>query len=89
MRPYGREQDWGRTFRRLLERYRRDDGTKWGGKSLERATGGYVSRQWVGHLKSGRINEPGFSKIIAISRAMGIPLAEWTRVEGRGSGEPR
>lgn len=77
MRPYGREQDWGRTFRRLLERYRRDDGTKWGGKSLERATGGYVSRQWVGHLKSGRINEPGFGKVVAISRAMGVPLEEW------------
>lgn len=78
MRPHGREQDWGRTFQRLLERYRRDDGTKWGGKSLERATGGYVSRQWVGHLKSGRIKEPGFGKIVAISRAMGVPLEEWT-----------
>lgn len=44
---------------------------------MERATGGYVSHQWVGHLKSGRIKEPGFSKIIAISRAMGVPLEAW------------
>jgi hypothetical protein len=64
-------------FRRLLERHRRDDGTKWGGKSLERATHGYVSRQWIGHLKSGRIKEPGFGKIVAISRAMGVPLEAW------------
>lgn len=61
----------------MLERHRRDDGTKWGGKALERATGGYVSNQWVGHLKSGRIKEPGFGKIVAISRAMGVPLHEW------------
>ena len=65
----------------MLERHRRDDGTKWGGKSLERATGGYVSHQWVGHLKSGRIQEPSFGKIVAISEAMGVPLEEWTRPE--------
>ena len=81
MQPYGREQDWGRAFRRLLERHRRDDGSKWGGKSLERATKGYVSHQYVGHLKAGRIREPSFGKIYAISRAMGVPLEEWTRPE--------
>ena len=72
-------------FRRLLERYRRDDGSNWGGKSLERATRGYVSHRYVGHLKAGRIKEPSFGKIYAISRAMGVPLEEWTRVEERGS----
>lgn len=77
MWPYGREQDWGRVFRRLLERHRRDAGGKLGGKSLERATHGYVSRQWVGHLKSGRIRGPGFGKIVATSRAMGVPLEAW------------
>ena len=77
MRAHGQRQDWNKAFRRLLERHRRDDGTKWGGKSLERATGGYVSHQWVGHLKSGRIQEPSFGKIVAISRAMGVPLEEW------------
>ena len=66
-------------FRRLLEHHRRDDGSKWGGKSLQRATNGYVSHQYVGHLKSGRIQEPSFGKIYAISRAMGIPLEAWTR----------
>ena len=71
-------------FRRLLERYRRDDGSKWGEKSLERATRGYVSHRYVGHLK-----EPGFGKIHAISRAMGVPHEEWTRVEERGSDGPR
>ena len=65
-------------FRRLLERHRRDDGSKWGGKSLERATRGYVSHQYVGHLKAGRIKEPSFGKVYAISRAMGVPLEAWT-----------
>lgn len=68
-------------FRRLLQRYRRDDGSRWGGKSLERATKGYVSHQYVGHLKSGRIKEPSFGKIYEISRAMGISLEEWTHSE--------
>ncbi|MDP9474275.1 MAG: hypothetical protein M3R38_00975 [Actinomycetota bacterium] len=79
MRPYGEEQDWGRAFRRLLERHRRDDGSNWGGKSLERATRGYVSHQWVGHLRSGRIREPSFGKVVAISRAMGVPLEAWLK----------
>ena len=56
---------------------------------MERATGGYVSRQWVGHLKSGRIKEPSFGKVVAISRAMGVPLEEWTREsEERGPNGP-
>ena len=48
-----------------------------GGKSLKRAARDYVSHQWVVHLKSGRIEEPGFGKIVAISRAMGVPLEAW------------
>lgn len=76
-------------FRRLLERYRRDDGSEWGEKSLERATRGYVSHRYVGHLKAGRIKEPSFGKIYAISRAMGVPLEEWSRAEERGSDGPR
>ncbi len=77
MRPYGQELDWSRIFRRILRTYRRDDGSEWGGKSLERATGGYVSHQYVSHLKSGRIKEPSFGKIYAIRRAMGVPLDAW------------
>ena len=64
-------------FAKLLSLYRKPDGSPWGGKDLERATGGYVSHQWVGHLKSGRIKEPSFGKVVAISRAMGVPLQEW------------
>ena len=66
-----------RAIRRLLERHRRDDGSKLGGKSLERTTRGYVSHQYVGHLKAGWIKEPSFGKIYALSRAMGVPLEEW------------
>ncbi len=62
---------------RLLERHRRDDGSKWGGASLERATDGDVTHQYVGKLRNGEIKEPGFGKVVAISRAIGAELDEW------------
>lgn len=71
------QRDWAKVFERLLERHRRDDGSKWNGKSLERATGGRVTHQYVGQLRRGEIGEPGFGKIVAISRAMGASLEEW------------
>lgn len=71
------QRDWGKVFERLLERHRRDDGTKWGGKSLERKTDGEVTAQYVGQLKRGEIGEPGFGKVVAISRAIGASLEEW------------
>lgn len=71
------EWDWAAVFEELLDRHRRDDGSRWGPRSIERATGGYVLYQYVSHLRAGRITHPSFSKIYAISRAMGIPLRAW------------
>lgn len=70
-------RDWGARFEHLREVYRRDDGSKWTGAALERATGGEVSQYFVSDLRKSKIGDPGFSKIVAISRVMGIPLQAW------------
>ena len=64
-------------FARLLALYRKPDGSEWGGRDLERATGGAVSRSYVSNLKKGRIGDPGLSKPEAIAGTMGFPPAMW------------
>lgn len=71
------EDFWARKFEHLLELYRRDDGSKWSGAALERATGGIVNTRYVSELRRGIIKEPSFRRIHAISRAMGVPLDAW------------
>ena len=70
---------WANRFENIRDRYRRDDGTRWGGAALERATGGKVSRSYVSKLRAGRVEEPSFEKIHALSIAMGVPLEEWVQ----------
>jgi transcriptional regulator with XRE-family HTH domain len=60
-------------FMRLLALYRRPYGSEWGGRGLERATVGVVSRSYVTNLKKGRIENPGLAKLEAIAAAMGFP----------------
>lgn len=80
-------EEWANTFEEILDEYRRDDGSKWSGAALERATGGGVSRNYVSSLRRGDIREPSFAKILAISDAMGVPLERWRSVfRGRGGG---
>lgn len=69
-------------FARLLDLYRKPDGSKWGGKDLQRATGGAVTRSYVANLKGGRISSPGLDKLAAISGAMGFPPELWFGDEG-------
>lgn len=63
----------------FLEQYRRDDGSKWTGAALERATEGIVRRNYISKFRAGHVNDPSFTKIAAISWAMGIPLEAWTQ----------
>lgn len=70
---------WDRKFRWLSSRYRRPDGRPWSGAEIERRTGGFVSRSYLSKLRTGHIQDPSFERIAAISRVMGIPLAEWDR----------
>ena len=64
-------------FERLLDEYRRPDGTPWTGQKLDEATGGVVTRTYVTKLHKGRIDNPGYEKLLAIARAMGFPPALW------------
>ena len=81
-----------RKFERLLKAYRREDGRKWRGVELERATGGVLTRSYVTNLRKGRIENPGMDKLAAIAKAMGFPPALWfeeelTGADGRGAAE--
>jgi len=82
-------------FERLLDTYRRPDGTRWTGQKLDEATGGIVTRSYVTNLRKGRIENPGYEKMLAIARAMGFPPEAWfedapggavARVEGQDRG---
>lgn len=71
-------EDWGRRFGYLLDKYRRDDGSKWTGAAIERATGCEVGAHYVNDLLRGKNQNPSINKIYAISKAMGIErLEEW------------
>jgi transcriptional regulator with XRE-family HTH domain len=66
-----------RRFERLLDAHRRPDGSRWTGQRLDEATGGVVTRSYVTNLRKGRIESPGYEKMLAIARAMGFPPEAW------------
>ncbi len=73
-------------FKRLVDLYRKPDGSEWGGQDLERATGGLVSRSYVSNLRNGRIGSPGLNKLAAIAKEMGFPPRLWFLDEPAGNG---
>ena len=64
-------------FELFLDKYRREDGSKWSGQDLANATGGVVTRSYVSTLRKGRIENPGFEKLGAIAKAMNFPPELW------------
>ena len=79
-------------FERFLDTYRRPDGRRWGGAELEKATGGIVTRSYVTNLRKGRTENPGYEKMRAIAKAMGLPPEVWFEEplgEGRSIGQAR
>ena len=64
-------------FEYLLDAYRRQDGSQWTGQQLDEATDGFVARAYFTHLRKGRIESPGYEKMLAIAKAMGFPPAAW------------
>src|SRR5215213_469896 len=72
-------------FERLLDIYRRPDGHRWTGQQLDKATGGVVSCSYVTNLRKGRMDNPGYEKMRAITKAMGFPPEVWFE-EGLGEG---
>ena len=71
-------------FERSLDDYRRPDGSRWTGQKLDEATGGVVPRSYFTNLRKGRIENPGYEKMLAIARAMSFPPEAWFE-EGIGS----
>jgi transcriptional regulator with XRE-family HTH domain len=55
---------------RLLDAYRRPDGSRWTDQQLDEATGGVVTRSYFTNLRKGRIENPGYEKMLAIARAI-------------------
>jgi transcriptional regulator with XRE-family HTH domain len=64
-------------FEIFLDAYRRPDGSRRTGQKLDEATGGVVARSYITNLRKGRIESPGYEKMLAIARAMGFPPALW------------
>jgi transcriptional regulator with XRE-family HTH domain len=64
-------------FEYLLESHRRPDGSRWTGQQLDEATGGVVTRSYVANLRNGRIENPGYEKMMAIAKAMDFPPETW------------
>lgn len=67
----------GERLRHFLGTRQRPDGSARTRADIERATLGEVSRFYVSTLRRGKIDDPGFKTIVAISRAMGIPIEAW------------
>jgi len=77
-------------FEALLEIYRHPDGRKWSGQEIDEATGGVVSRSYVTNLRKGRIENPGYTKLAAMAKAMGFAPEVWFEDglgEGRSTGQ--
>jgi transcriptional regulator with XRE-family HTH domain len=64
-------------FEHLLESHGRLDGSRWTGQQLDEATAGIVTCSYVTNLRKGRIESPGYEKMLAIARAMGFPPGAW------------
>jgi transcriptional regulator with XRE-family HTH domain len=64
-------------FEHLLDTFRRPDGSRWTGQQLDEATDGVVPCSYVTNLRKGRIESPGYEKMMAIAKAMGFPPEAW------------
>jgi len=61
----------------LLDAHRRPDGSRWTGQKLDEATGGVVTRSYFTNLRKGRIESPGYEKMLAMAKAMGFLPEAW------------
>jgi transcriptional regulator with XRE-family HTH domain len=75
--PEERDLHVAHKFERLIDAHRRPDGSRWTGQKLEEATEGLVPRSYFTNLLKGRIESPGYEKMLAIANAMGFPPALW------------
>lgn len=69
--------DFGKQFERLLDTYRKPDGSVWSLKEIEEGTGGFVRGGYLTNLRKGRIRQPGWDRMKAIARVVGFPERLW------------
>lgn len=69
--------DFGSQFVRLLDEYRKPDGSPWQLKEIEQATNGFVKGGYLTNLRKGRIRQPGWDRMKAIAHVMGFPVQLW------------
>lgn len=69
--------DFGEKFVRLLDIYRKPDGSRWTMAEIEQSTGGFVKGSYLANLKAGRIRQPGLDRLRAIASVMGFPVELW------------
>lgn len=70
---------FGETFVRLLDKYRKPDGSRWTLKEIEDATDGFVRGVYLTNLKADRIRQPGLDRLKAIAHAVGFPAELWLK----------
>lgn len=85
--------DFGAQFARLLDTYRKPDGSRWQLKEIEDATNGFVKGGYLTNLRKGRIRQPGWDRMKAIAYVMGFSMRlwfeepeNWSRIVEGGSG---
>ena len=78
--------DFGKRFVYFQDRYRKPDGRKYKHKDIERATDGYVTGDYITHLKQGRYENPSYERLRAISEVMGFPPELWYQPEADADG---
>lgn len=78
--------DFGKRFVYFQDRYRKPDGRKYKHKDIERATDGYVTGDYITHLKQGRYENPSYDRLRAISEVMGFPPELWYQPEADANG---
>lgn len=69
--------DFGDKFIRLLDLYRKPDGSRWTMKEIEQSTGGFLKGSYLANLKAGRIRQPGLDRLRSIASVMGFPVELW------------
>lgn len=71
------KEGFGDTFIRLLDVYRKPDGSRWTMAEIEQSTGGFLKGSYLTNLKAGRIRQPGLDRLRAIANIMGFPVELW------------
>ena len=71
--------NFGKKLSRTLDLYRKPDGSQWTPREIEVATDGFVNVRYLTALKTDRIQQPSWDRLIAISDVVGAPRELWMK----------